>query len=178
MTSQEPRPPFAAADATRAERDRIAALAPVVQSLVPETLPAELADLSEDLYRLLTADDRHFWDLIEPERRVPMLQRAQNRALLNAERNAQRALRQDTCAHYIDLLCLLVHTSRREVGEQAYGELRERYLQAKSDWEAMRRAPKPKNIAGRTWANVDPEVLEDAVPADTDETDVPGSVKL
>jgi hypothetical protein len=64
------------------------------------------------------------------------------------------------------------------VGEQAYGELRERYLQAKSDWEAMRRAPKPKNIAGRTWANVDPEVLEDAVPADTDETDVPGSVKL
>jgi hypothetical protein len=178
MNSQDPRPPFAAADATRVERDRIAALAPVVQSLVPETLADDLADLPEDLYRLLSADDRHFWDLIEPERRVPMLQRAQHRALLNAERNAQRALRQDTCAHYIDLLCVLVHTSRREVGEEAYGELRERYLQAKSDWEAMRRAPKPKNTVGRTSDNMDPGAQEYAVAADAVESDIAEPIKI
>lgn len=141
------RDPFTASNAAREERDKLVALSATIASLTDADMPLEPELLPEEIGRVLTIDDRHFWLMLDESRRLPMLRRAHQRNITAAERNLQRALRSDTCGHYIELLCQLVHTSRREVGEEAYEELRGRYLAAKSEWEKIRRSPKPKHAA-------------------------------
>lgn len=143
-TAPSARDPFTASSAARDERDRIAALSAEVSVLGDELVMENPDDLPRSIRSLLTSDDRHFWPMLEPVRRVAMVRRAHRRALQAADRSLQRHLRQDTCGNYIDLLCQLIHTSRKEIGDEAYEELRARYLSAKDAWENMRRSPRTK----------------------------------
>jgi hypothetical protein len=144
------RDPFQASAAARVERDQIKALSQQVDSYDGVELEDDMDSIEPALLRLLGADDRELWMSVPAERRMIIVQRAHKRSLLAAERNFQRALRQDTCGLYIDLLCQLINTPRREVGEEVYEELSIRYRQAKADWEAISRAPKPKHQARDT----------------------------
>jgi hypothetical protein len=158
MTTKEHlRDPFAASRAARAEHERIAALGNQVESYTVVDPDEDITCLPGELHGLLSADDRHFWVQLEPARRVELLRRAHRRSLQAAERNHQRALRQDTCGHYIDLLCQLINTNRREIGDEAYDELRSRYVRAKEEWESLKQAPRTKTAARTAPAEASPD---------------------
>jgi hypothetical protein len=159
--TEETRDPFAASNNARTERDRVMALTDTVAEHAATALTEdELSSLPGSIQGLLSADDRHFWPLIGPDRRSAMLLRAHRRTLLSAERNLQRAIRQDTCGNYIDLLCLVINTSRKEIGDEAYDELKQRYLAAKDQWEQLRKTSRSKTGA-RVTSDSEPDGLED-----------------